>query len=81
LFRLVNKWKIKGKIAWKLAEFRRLMGIADGSYTDVVTLRKDVINKAVKDINKFSDLYIECLAEKQGRCVVGFCFSVGKKVG
>lgn len=74
LFRLLNKWKKQGSITWKVKEFKRLMGIDEDSYTDVRSLRRDVIEKAVGDINKLSDLRVEWDVVKEGRKITGFSF-------
>jgi plasmid replication initiation protein len=74
LFRLLNKWKKQGSITWKLKEFKRLMGIEEDSYTDVRSLRRDVIDKAVGDINRLTDLQVKWEVVKDGRKIVGFWF-------
>ena len=79
LFRLLNKWKMQGKIRWKLKEFKRLMGIDDESYTDIRSLRKEVIEKGVKDINNLSDLEVKYENIKEGVKIVGFEFWVREK--
>jgi plasmid replication initiation protein len=77
LFRLLNKWEKQGSISWKLKEFKRLMGLAEDSYTDVRSLRKDVVEKALKDINSKSVLQVEYEVVKEGRKIVGFKFGIG----
>jgi len=55
------------------------MGIEEDSYTDIRSLRKDVIEKAVRDINKLSNLNAEFEADRIGRKIVGFTFKVWSK--
>jgi len=76
LFRLLNKWKKQGSITWKLKEFKRLMGIAEDSYMDIRSLRKDVVEKAVGDINKLTDIRVEWDVVKEGRKITGFSFRI-----
>ena len=79
LFRLLNKWKKQGSIVWKIKEFKRLMGIEDDCYTDIRSLRRDVIEKAIGDINRLSDLTVGMEMVKEGRKIVGFMFFITGK--
>jgi Protein involved in initiation of plasmid replication len=79
LFRLLNKWKMQGKIKWKLKEFRRLMGIEEDTYVSILNFRRDVIEKGVKDINNLSGLEVKYESIKEGRRIVGWEFWVRDK--
>jgi plasmid replication initiation protein len=79
LFRLLNKWKVAGKVKWELKEFRRLMGIAEDSYACVLNFRRDVIQKSINDINKLSGLEVGYTSLKKGRKIVGWDFVVKVK--
>lgn len=79
LFRLLNKWTKLKRVTWKVAEFKRLMGIDVDSYTNIVSLRRDVIEKAVKDINNYSELIVDFDADLKGRKIVGFTFAILNK--
>lgn len=81
LFRLVNKWAKAGKLKLNLVEFRRLMGLKDDSYPVFNDLKEDVVNPAVKDICKFTDLRItvEFLPLGRGKKKLDVQFNIGKK--
>jgi plasmid replication initiation protein len=50
-------------------EFRTFLGLAETEYKDFKILSRDIIKKAIKEINKVSDLYIEVQFRRVGRSI------------
>lgn len=76
LYEVLTMWRTTKKVPpMAIAEFRRIMGIADELYPLTGTLKQGVINTAIKQINKFSDIKAVCKDIKKGRAIVAFEFS------
>ncbi|NOR24046.1 MAG: RepB family plasmid replication initiator protein [Desulforhopalus sp.] len=52
-----------------VTEFRTFLGLAETEYKDFKILSRDIIKKAIKEINKVSDLYIEVQFRRIGRSI------------
>ncbi|MFW6351830.1 MAG: RepB family plasmid replication initiator protein [Bacteroidota bacterium] len=61
-----------------IEEFRKLLGLNEEEYKEFRDLNKFVIKKALKEINKISDLAVEVEYKKEGRRVVALKFRVKK---
>lgn len=61
---------------WDIPRFRRIIGATAGKYDEFKYLRRDVILKAIDEINRVSDIFIEARYEKNGRSVVGVAFDI-----
>lgn len=59
-------------------DFKSALGIS-GKYKEFKTLRRDVINPTIKELNKRSDLEIQFDTIKQGRSVVALVFVFSEK--
>lgn len=65
---------------WMTVEiFRKLMGATSPTYDDFRRLSELVINKAVKEVNKVSDIEIAVEYERKGRKVTRIRFAVKEK--
>lgn len=65
---------------WMTVEiFRKLMGATSPTYDDFRRLSELVINKAVKEVNKVSDIEVEVEYERKGRKVTRIRFAVKEK--
>jgi len=65
---------------WMTVEiFRKLMGATSPTYDDFRRLSELVINKAVKEVNKVSDIEITAEYERKGRKVTRIRFAVVEK--
>lgn len=65
---------------WMTVEiFRKLMGATSPTYDDFRRLSELVINKAVKEVNKVSDIEIAVEYERKGRKVTRLRFAVAEK--
>jgi len=63
---------------WSIATFRKLIGINDGEYIQFKELNKFVIQKAIKEVNKSTDIVIACEFQKNGKTVVSLKFVVAR---
>jgi len=80
LYELFVDYKGVGQTPWiSIHDFRELMGLEDGKYTRFKDLKYDVINKALKEINKESDLAVTLETQKRSRRVVAVKFLIGDK--
>ena len=59
-----------------LEDLRKLLGLVSGEYEQFKFLKRDVIKKAIDDINKKSDILINCKYVKSGRKVVFIKFII-----
>ncbi|MGL4758624.1 MAG: replication initiation protein [Patescibacteria group bacterium] len=70
-----------GETPWlKLENIRQLLGIEDSEYGAYKRLKKDVLNKAIKEINKVSDLSLSFEEKKLSRRVVALKFKMVKNI-
>jgi plasmid replication initiation protein len=75
LYELLKQYKQIGKREFEVDELKRKMYI-DDKYTLISNLKKWVINPAVEDINKTSDIIVDYSQKKRGRKIVGFIFII-----
>lgn len=69
-----------GSTGWMtVGIFRKLMGANSATYDDFRRLSELVINKAVKEVNKVSDIEIAVEYERKGRKVTQIRFAVTEK--
>jgi len=59
---------------WSIATFKKLIGINDEEYIQFKELNKFVIQKAIKEVNKSTDIFITCEFQKNGKTVVSLKF-------
>lgn len=79
LYENLAQWRTAGRWTVDLDELRTRLGLA-GKYPSWYVFDRDVIAKAVAEINSVSDLRVEYHREKRGRRVVGLVFSIDKKI-
>lgn len=80
IFELVIKWLNVGITQkYEITDFRRKLGLENNEYTSIAYLKRDVIDKAVKEINSKSDLNISYEQFKDGRTITHIQFKVQKK--
>ncbi|OED44686.1 hypothetical protein ACH42_07010 [Endozoicomonas sp. (ex Bugula neritina AB1)] len=78
MYELLNQWKITGKRVIPLGEFRRILELED-SYPRFADLKRRVIQPAVDELNKQTDIAVSFDVEKQGRAVSTLLFSFSAK--
>ena len=59
-----------------IEQFRKLLGLTDNEYKTFKTLNRDVIKKAVEEINEKSDLFIKVEYTRRARNVVAVRFHI-----
>lgn len=81
LYELAVDYKSVGQTPWlKIAKFRQYMGLEEHEYPSFSLLSFHVIKKAIKEINKKSDLIIEPEYGRIGRTVTALKFSIKQSV-
>ena len=78
MYELLKQWKITGKRVIPLEEFRRVLELED-SYPRFADLKRRVIQPAVDELNKQTDIAVSFNVEKQGRAVSTLLFSFSPK--
>lgn len=74
------RFRRTGSTGWMTVEiFRKLMGATTATYDDFRRLSELVINKAVKEVNKVSDIEVAVEYERKGRKVTRIRFAVTEK--
>lgn len=74
LYELIIQWRSVGKTnPISLAELREKLGLVD-EYKRIEAFKRRVLDLAVKQINKHTDITIEYEQHKQGRIITGFTF-------
>lgn len=59
--------------------FKKLMGIPDGMYEVFRDFKRRVLDKAIQEVNTYSDLYVESEFVKEGRKVVRVRFKLQER--
>ncbi len=54
---------------WEIEKFRKLVGANSAGYDEFKYLKRDVIVKVIKEINKVSDIWIDVEYKKKGRVI------------
>ena len=76
IYELCVQW-LDNEREFELSEFKRIMGI-EGRYRRIDVLKAKVIEPALRDINKYSDIRISFGQRKQGRTVTHLQFMFEK---
>lgn len=75
LYEILVKWISIGKTPkYETANLRSKLGVDDNEYTTMSNFKKNVLNKALDEINIHSNLTVTCEQYKNGRIVSGFQF-------
>lgn len=75
LYEILVKWISIGKTPkYETANLRSKLGVDDNEYTTMSNFKKNVLNKALDEINTHSNLTVTCEQYKNGRIVSGFQF-------
>ncbi len=81
LYELLMKWQSVGKTpVFKLETFRAQLGLGVNEYCRMGNFKARVLDLAVEQINKYSDIKVKYEQEKTGRKIEGFKFSFKQKV-
>lgn len=64
---------------YEIQELRSLLGISDTEYKSIAYLKRDVIDKAINEINKKTDITVSYEQFKQGRTITHILFKMKQK--
>lgn len=78
LYELAKSWEAKGNFTYPLDELRDILGVA-GKYPRYADFRRYIIERAIKEINKLSDIRLSFKEKKLGRKVSDMVFTVKKQ--
>lgn len=80
LYELLIQWRSVGKTPlFELQEFRRQLGVEDNKYSRMSDFKKYVLDFAVKQVNKHTDIEVKYEQKKAGRTIVGLFFNFKHK--
>ena len=80
LYELLAKWiKLEQTEKYELSDLRNKLGILENEYKSVAYLKRDVLDKAVKEINEKSDLDVKYNQFKVGRNITHIQFKIKTK--
>lgn len=79
LYEILSQWRAKGELGVKLDELRFRFGLLDDEYPRMDNFKRWVLDMAVNEINKHTDLTVSYEQHKQGRTITGFTFKIKQK--
>ena len=80
LYELLIAWRSTGQTPIiELTEFRKKIGVLDDEYTRMGNFKDRVLNLALTQVNKYTDIKVKCEQHKKGRNISGFSFSFKQK--
>ena len=79
LYEILIAWRTVKKTYLELADFREKIGLEPNEYTEMNNLKRRVLEPAINQINKHTDLTVKYEQKKRGRTIVGFSFSFKEK--
>ncbi|MBC6789130.1 replication initiation protein RepM [Acinetobacter baumannii] len=80
LYEILIAWRSVGKTPIiELQDFRKQIGVVDGEYKVIADFKKRVMDIAIKQINKHTDITVTYEQHKKGRTIVGFSFRFKQK--
>ena len=81
LYELLIKYKdIGNSKKYTIEEIRKLLGLEDTEYNKTAVFKRDVVDKAIKEINDKADIQIKYEQFKEGRTISHILFKIGKKL-
>jgi len=79
LYELINQFLSKGIIEIPINDIVELWGLK-GKYANTTEIRRNTVEKAINEINEYTNLMVACSNKKQGREIVAFVFTFKEKV-
>lgn len=79
LYELLKQYEKVGKRYFDLLELREFVEANEAAYDRIDNLKSRVIDKAITQINQYSDLDVDYSTEKSGRSVTGLTFLIAAK--
>lgn len=79
LYEILIAWRTVNTTYLELAEFREKIGLGEKEYPTMDNLKRRVLEPAINQINKYTDLTVKYEQKKRGRTIVGFSFNFKEK--
>lgn len=82
LFDLIKQWnldKVKEIPVFEIDRLRLQFGLSETEYARIDNFKRKILDKAISEINKHTDIIIDYTQIKSGRVVTGFKFEVKRK--
>lgn len=79
LFELFKSYSYMHYISFKIDEFRKILCIDTVTYKNFNNLKVKVLDKAIAEINKYTELEVEYKAIRKGRKVIEIAFYIKRK--
>lgn len=80
LYELLIAWREVGKTPmFEIDDFRSKLGLTSDDYPRLDTFKRRVLESAIKQINKHTDIIVKVEQHKDGRSICGFSFSFKQK--
>jgi plasmid replication initiation protein len=80
LYEVIIAWRSTGQTpVIQLEDFRKRMGVLPSEYERMYDLKKNVLDIAIGQINKHTDIDVNYEQHKQGKLITGFTFTFKQK--
>ncbi|WP_147265424.1 replication initiation protein RepM, partial [Acinetobacter baumannii] len=80
LYEVLIAWRSTGKTpVIELSDFRQKLGVLETEYKRMYDFKKYVLDLAIKQINKHTDITVKVEQHKTGRTISGFSFKFKQK--
>jgi len=79
LYELLVRWRSTGRLYIEINELRDKLGLSDDEYAKMGDFKKRVLNVAVEQINKFTDIAVSYTQKKEGRTITDIDFVFEEK--
>lgn len=77
LYELLKSYEYIGRFETTVDNLRDML-ILENEYPKMADFKRYVIDKALDEINRFTDIEVEYQAIKRGRAITGFTFTIQK---
>lgn len=79
LYELLIRWRSTGKLYVPIADLREKLGLLEDEYPKMGDFKKRVLNVAIEQINKFTDIEVTYIQKKEGRTITDIEFTFFEK--
>ena len=78
IYEIAKSWETKGEFSYPTDEFKDMIGAAN-KYSAYYDFKRYVLNRALKEIDKLSDIELSYKEKRRGRKVTDLIFTIKKK--
>jgi plasmid replication initiation protein len=79
LYELLAQYRLLSERYLSLVELKNYLDANEPSYERIDNFRRKVLDKAVQQINQYTDLIVTCTPRREGRSIAGFDFVLVQK--